>query len=206
LEHGTTLLFGLAGVAVGEVSLRADGTRVADVVTDDGTAAACPTGGVFSSARKGKVLTRPKDLPYGEAGLRVRWHKSRWRCRKPRCLRQSFTKSSAEVPAGAGTSGRLRQAVADAVAVNRCVSEVAASYGLSWPTAQRAVAARAAEQAGRRRRRRCWASTRPGGNGPGGCAPPTAGGGGPARGRPSSSTWRPGRACWARSAGGPGPA
>ena len=58
----------------------------------------------------------------------------------------------------------------------------------------------------RRRRRRCWASMRRGGNGPGGCGPPTAGGGAPTRGKPSSSTWRPGRAWWVRSAGGPGPA
>ena len=65
MEHGTTLLFGLAGVAVREVNLYADGTRVVDVVTDDETAAACPTCGVFSSARKGVVVTRPKDLPYG---------------------------------------------------------------------------------------------------------------------------------------------
>ena len=147
MGHGTTLLFGLAGVAVREVSLRADGGRVVDVVTDDETAAACPTCGVFSSARKGKVVARPKDLPYGEMPLGVRWHKSRWRCREPRCPRQSFTETIAEVPAGARTTGRLRRAVADGVADNRCVSEVAASYGLSWPTAQRAVAARAAEQA-----------------------------------------------------------
>lgn len=148
MEHGTTQLFGLAGVAVREVNLRADGTREVDVVTDDETAVVCPTCGVFSSARKGKVVTRPKDLPYGEARLRVRWHKSRWRCREPRCPRKSFTETIEEVPAGMRTTGRLRRTVADAVADNRCVREVATSHGLSWPTAQRAVAARDAEQTG----------------------------------------------------------
>lgn len=148
MEHGTTLLFGLAGVAVREVCLGGDGTRVVEVVTDDETAAACPTCGVFSSSRKGAVVTQPKDLPYGEARLRVRWHKSRWRCREARCPRKSFTESVAEVPAGMRTTGRLRRAVGDAVADNRCVREAAASYGVSWPTAQRAVAARAAVQGG----------------------------------------------------------
>ena len=148
MEHATTLLLGLTGVAVTGVRLVADGSRVVDVVTEDATAAACPTCGVFSSARKGTVVSRPKDLPYGEAGLQLRWHKSRWRCWEPACPRQSFTESIDELPAGVRTTGRLRRAIADAVADNRCVREVAASHGVSWPTAHRAVVARDAEQAG----------------------------------------------------------
>ena len=66
LEHGTTLLFGLAGVAVREVRLGGDGTRVVEVVTDDETAAACPTCGVFSSSRK---PTERVPLPRQDLGL-----------------------------------------------------------------------------------------------------------------------------------------
>jgi transposase len=45
------------------------------------------------------------------------------------------------VSPGGRTTVRLRHAVADAVADNRCVAEVARSHRLSWPTVQRAVTA-----------------------------------------------------------------
>ena len=41
----TTLLFGLPGVRVERVERRVDGTRVVHVVTDEPTAAACPSCG-----------------------------------------------------------------------------------------------------------------------------------------------------------------
>ena len=175
MEHGTTLLFGLAGVAVTGVDVLPDGTRAVEVVTDDVTSAACPTCGVFSTSGKGIAVSRPKDLPYGEAPLRVRWRKRRWRCREVLCPRQSFTETIAEVPAGGRTTGRLRRAVAEAVAANRCVSEVAASFGVSWPTAQRAVGDHMAERSGpveptpvlgideTRRERARWVRTEAGG-------------------------------------------
>ena len=39
MEHGTTLLFGLPGVAVVRVELAPDGSRLVEVVTDDPGAA-----------------------------------------------------------------------------------------------------------------------------------------------------------------------
>jgi hypothetical protein len=42
LENGTTLLFGLPGVAVARVDPAVDGGRVVHVVTDDPAAACCP--------------------------------------------------------------------------------------------------------------------------------------------------------------------
>lgn len=148
MEHGTTLLLGLSGVAVERVELRSDGTRRVHVASADATAAACPACGVFSTSPKQNVTTRPKDLPYGEAALELRWHKRRWRCRESLCRRKTFTETIPEVPSGARTTGRLRRACADAVEANRCVSEVAQAHDLAWPTVQRAVDARAAERLG----------------------------------------------------------
>jgi transposase len=148
LEQGTTLLLGLEGVAVRHVELAADGSRVVHVATADGSAAACPSCGVFSTSVKEQVTTRPKDLPYGTGPVHLRWHKRRWRCREGSCARQTFTETIAQVPHGARTTTRLRQACADAVAENRSVDEVARAHRVSWPTVQRAVDERAAQRLG----------------------------------------------------------
>ncbi len=77
MEHGTTLLFGLAGVTVERVELLADAaTRRAQVRTA-APAAACPACGVVSESVKENTTTKPRDLPYGQAPLQVRWHKRR---------------------------------------------------------------------------------------------------------------------------------
>jgi transposase len=77
VSDGTTLLFGLPGVRVERVECLPDGTRVVHVVTAEQTAAACPSCGVFSTARKGRVMTSPRDIPYGEDRILVQWTKSR---------------------------------------------------------------------------------------------------------------------------------
>jgi len=41
------------------------GPLVVHVVTADETAAACPSCGVLSMTLKGRVCTRPRDIPYG---------------------------------------------------------------------------------------------------------------------------------------------
>ena len=82
---GTTVLFGLPGVAVREVSVDADGARTVHVVTADPSAAACPVCGVVSGSVRQRRVTRPKDLPFGEAPLSVRWRKTQFRCQQPRC-------------------------------------------------------------------------------------------------------------------------
>ena len=45
------------------------------VVTADETASACPGCGVLSTSVKGWACSRPRDLPYGEAGVRLVWRK-----------------------------------------------------------------------------------------------------------------------------------
>src|SRR5664280_2023273 len=50
VENGTTILFGLPGVAVDRVEKDADGARTVHLRIADEAAAACPTCGVFSSS------------------------------------------------------------------------------------------------------------------------------------------------------------
>jgi transposase len=139
MEHGTTILFGLPGLGVRDVEVGEDGTRVVHALTVEETAAACPTCGVVSTSLKQNRVTRPKDLPYGEAALTVRWHKRRLRCLERLCPRKTFTEAIPEVLLGARLTGRLRRAMAEAVGdANRSVSEVADVHKVSWPTTYRA--------------------------------------------------------------------
>lgn len=144
MVDATTLLFGLPGLRVERVERLDDGTRVVTAVTADETAAACPSCGVFSTATKGRVTTAPRDIPYGEDRILVRWNKTRWRCREPYCARSSFTETIEQIPARSRTTGRLRTQIAVAIGdAARSVSEVAAAHGVSWPTAHRAFVAHA---------------------------------------------------------------
>lgn len=136
----TSVLFGLSGVRVQRVDLDEYGGRVVHVETAENTSApGCPSCGVVSTSVKGLVTTAPRDLPYGETGLAVRWHKTRWRCRESSCVRLSFTEAIEQVPAGWRTTGRLRTAMGAAIGdAARSVSEVATAFGMSWPTAHAA--------------------------------------------------------------------
>ena len=90
-SDSTTILFGLPGVRVRKVVRAADGARVVHVVTDDETAAACPVCGVLSTSVKQRRTTRPRDVPYGEEPLVVRWHKVQYICAESACARTAFT-------------------------------------------------------------------------------------------------------------------
>jgi transposase len=87
--------------------------------------------------------TRPRDLPYGEEPLAVRWHKRQYPCWEAGCPRKAFTESVAEVPPRARLTGRLCRKAAAEVASGRSVSSVAAEYQVSWPVAHRHYAAHA---------------------------------------------------------------
>jgi transposase len=120
------------------------GTPVVHVVTAEETAAVCPSCGVLSRSVKARVITSPKDIPYGLGRILVRWHKTRWRCREDYCERGSFAEAIAQVPARSRTTVRLRTAIGAAIGdAARSVSEVADSHGVSWPTAHRAFVAHA---------------------------------------------------------------
>ena len=140
MSNGTTVLFGLPGVRVARVERVEGGGRVVHVETAPGTSASgCPDCAVVSSSVKEYVTTAPRDLPYGETGISVVWHKTRWRCGESACDRKSFTEAIAEVPSGRRTTGRLRRAIGAAVGdACRSVAEVADAHGVSWPTAHAA--------------------------------------------------------------------
>ncbi len=70
-----SLLFGVQGLRVAKVESDGSGGRLVQVVTDDETASACPSCGVFSESTKGRVCTRPRDIPYGPDCLRAVWSK-----------------------------------------------------------------------------------------------------------------------------------
>jgi transposase len=145
MEDSTTILFGLPDVAVERVERGVDGARTVHVVTDDEDAAACPVCGVFSTSVRQYRTTRPKDLPYGEAPLALRWHKVQWRCREAACPRTAFTESIAELPSGARVTGRTRRAAGAAVGSGRSVSSVAEEYPISWAVVHDAFVAHAEE-------------------------------------------------------------
>jgi len=74
VSSDATLLLGIEGLAVRQVELE-DGGRVVHVATDDESATACPSCGVFSTSLKGRAITHPRDLPYGEEPISLVWHK-----------------------------------------------------------------------------------------------------------------------------------
>jgi transposase len=133
-HDGTTILFGLPGVRVREVARDPVLGRVVHVVTDDGTAAACPACGVLSTSVRQRRTTRPRDVPYGEERLVVRWHKVQFACREKPCPRKAFTEAIAEVPARSRVTGRLRRAAAVAVGAGQAVSTAVTAFGISWAT------------------------------------------------------------------------
>lgn len=140
-EDGTALL-GLDGLALVRVELEQDGARVVHVATADETAAACPTCGVVSTARKGSATTHPRDVAYGPDPIRLIWHKSRWRCRESRCPRGSFTESLPQVPPRCRLTTRLYEQVGAGVADSyACVLAAARAHGVSWPIAHAAFIA-----------------------------------------------------------------
>jgi hypothetical protein len=90
---------------------------------------------VISVKPKGTAVTRPRDLPYGECGLEFRWHKRRWYCREPACLRRSFTEQIRQMPARARLTARLREAAGRLVRdAGSTVIQAARDLRLSWPT------------------------------------------------------------------------
>lgn len=148
-QDGTSILFGLRGVKVrgvdrkGRAQLGPDvrgaggrvecaGGRMVHLLTDDPSEGACPACGVVSTSVRQRRTMRPRDLPYGEEALLVRWHKTQWTCRERACSRTAFSDQIAELPAGARVTGRFRRHVAVWVTDGLAVS-VAGGARLSWP-------------------------------------------------------------------------
>jgi transposase len=102
---------------------------------------------VISTSVKGHTLTHPQDMPYGQAPVRLVWHKRRWPCRERACPRTSFTESLPAVPARARLTARLKGDYGAGIAERfSCVLAGAAHYRVSWPVAHRAYVAHVAGQ------------------------------------------------------------
>lgn len=102
-------------------------------MTADRDAAACPACGVCAASVRQRRTTRPKDLPYGETPLVVRWHKGQYWCRESACPRTALTESIAELPPRARITGRCRRAAGAAVGAGRSVASVTEELAISWP-------------------------------------------------------------------------
>ncbi|WP_344945808.1 ISL3 family transposase [Sphaerisporangium flaviroseum] len=103
--------------------------------------AACPECGVISTSVRQRRTTRPRDLPYGEELIGVRWRKRQFACTEQLCPRKAFTESVAEIPPRARVTGRLCRMVARQVALGRSVAAVGREYRLGWPLVHRHFAA-----------------------------------------------------------------
>ena len=106
----------------------------------------CPGCGVLSVAVKERPLVRVKDLPACGQQVELWWRKRRLWCRESLCPRRSFTQTCEAVKPRGRITERLRDQLAQAIAgSNRPVSDVAAEYGVSWPTAHQALVVAAAK-------------------------------------------------------------
>ncbi len=145
MSEATSVLFGLEDeFSVVQVD-RVGDRQVRVVVETVSREGPCPGCGVVTSRVKDRPLVRIKDLPASGQRVELWWRKRRLACHEALCVVGSFTQVSAAIAPRARVTRRLRETVATAIASgNRAVSEVAAEYGVSWPTAHRALVAAAA--------------------------------------------------------------
>ena len=145
MSDATSVLFGLEDeFRVLEVQ-RVDNTTVKVIIEQAARAGPCPECGVFSGTVKDRPMMRLKDLPVSGQSVQLWWRKRRLICGEGLCPHKTFTQVSAAVRPRARVTERLRRRVATAIASgNRAVSEVASEYGVSWPTAHKALVAAAA--------------------------------------------------------------
>jgi transposase len=145
LSDPAVVLFGLEhDFAVLEVErMSVDSIKV--VVELTAREGPCPACGVLTSAVKERPLGRLKDLPAAGQRVELWWRKRRLACRETLCPRRSFTQTCTAVRPRGRVTERLRDRMATAIATsNRAVADVAAEYGVSWPTAHQALIAAAA--------------------------------------------------------------
>ncbi len=143
-----TLLFAMPGFRVLDVTLEPGGGRrvLVESVAEQG---GCPSCGVLSGFIKDRPMSRVKDLPHGPVPLVVWVRKRRFACVEVLCGRRSFTETSAQLPARARVTTRLKVKVCAAVTTtSRAVSEVAKDHGIAWWTGHRILVRAAADVLG----------------------------------------------------------
>jgi transposase len=145
LSDPTSVLFGLEAEFI-VVSVDRSGPAAVRVTVEQAAREGpCPACGVLSSTVKDRPCRRIKDLPTSGQQVELWWRKRRLLCVETLCPRRSFTQEATAIRPRARVSERLRDHVAHAIAgSNRAVAEVAREYGVSWPTAHKALVAAAA--------------------------------------------------------------
>ena len=144
MSDATSVLFGLEDEFIVLEVVRVDVTTVKVIIEQKTREGPCPKCGVFTGVVKDRPRVRLKDLPASGQRVELWWRKRRLVCGEVLCLAKTFTQTSAAVRPRARVTERLRAQVATAIAAgNRAVSEVAGEYGVSWPTAHKALIAAA---------------------------------------------------------------
>jgi len=145
MSDATSVLFGLEDeFTVLEVA-RVDATTVQVIIEQTAREGPCPACGVFTAKVKDRPRVVLKDLPASGQSVELCWRKRRLVCQEVVCPRRTFTQTTAAVRPRGRVTERLREQVATAIAAsNRAVCDVAREYGLSWPTAHKALVAAAA--------------------------------------------------------------
>ena len=141
-RDAASVIFNLPGYwVVDAVDLPLGGRRVKVQPVD--LEGGCPSCGVVSARVHAWTEQQVRDVPHaGRVVVVVR--KPRLRCAERRCPRRTFTPATAELPARARCTSRLRTAVLAAVIDSgRAVAEVAGAFGVAWWTVQATVNAAA---------------------------------------------------------------
>lgn len=145
LSDPAATLFGLEAEFTVLSVQRTGPAAVLVVVEQTAREGPCPDCGVLSAAVKDRPLRRVKDLPASGQTVQLWWRQRRLLCGEGLCPRRSFTQTADAVRPRGRVTERLRAKLASAIATsNRSVTDVATEYGVSWPTAHRALVAAAA--------------------------------------------------------------
>jgi transposase len=145
MSDATSVLFGLEDEFTVLDVQRVDVSNVRVLIEQTARDEPCPECGVVTGAVKDRPMMRLKDEPASGQRVELWWRKRRLVCGEPLCPRKTFTQASTAVRPRGRVTERLRTRVATAIAAsNRAVCDVAAEYGVSWPTAHKALVAAAA--------------------------------------------------------------
>src|SRR5215212_7620986 len=145
MSKATSVLFGIEDEFDVVSVERLHPGQVQIIIEMRSTVAPCPACGVLTARVKDRPVRRVRDLPASGQQTQLWWRKRRLVCVEVLCPRRSFTQTSDAIRPRSRVTERLRDWVARAIAgSNRAVSEVAREYGVSWPTAHKALVAAAA--------------------------------------------------------------
>ena len=129
-RDAASTLFNLPGYRVIAVGEEPSAGRWVDLeIEGEPCCSVCGVPGVrVHSSRSQRI----RDIPVGGEVTAI-WRKHRWFGDNTACSKKTFSEASAQVPAYARSTGRLREAlVAAATTSGRAASEVAAAFSVSW--------------------------------------------------------------------------